>query len=363
MKLSKSILIFSFASSILGAFSYALNRTDGSVYKSVLFTLYFLAIKIGLIPPNVPLELNQNRPNQQLVSRVQPRPVYNPYVSVFDNYRPYGLYMDNIQRPVSQHDLSYHSQSVINELRAGDSRLTQAAWLLITIWMLQQQGAGFQPINLVPRPPHLQGLYGNQHPGNHFGYGKGAGPRSIKVVGATQNAGSDKKQPSSGSWEYIDVMRELDKQSNQKTITIQVAAQTYNIKNPYRQSADELQFGLAEKVYASIRESDTDICDIASNLGFKADNIKNVKEHVFYNEHDLDRYGPDEIERKRFDATLEQAFAWKRMEAGTFTQDDTTWIKHECAERHHELKYGSGYSEAHERAQSRYDGYPWENEF
>eukprot|EP00978_Attheya_sp_CCMP212_P048745 scaffold568173_cov507-Attheya_sp.AAC.1 len=222
---------------------------------------------------------------------------------------------------------------------------------------------GFQPINLVPRPPHLQGLYGNQQPGNQFGYGKGAGPRSIKVVGATQNAGSDKKQPSSGSWEYIDVMHELDKQSNQKTITIQVAAQTYNIKNPYRQSADELQFGLAEKVYDSIRESDTDICDIASNLGFKADNIKNVKEHVFYNEHDLDRYGPDEIERKRFDATLEQTLAWKRMEAGTFTQDDTTWIKHECAERHHELKYGSGYSEAHERAQSRYDGYPWENEF
>eukprot|EP00978_Attheya_sp_CCMP212_P049240 scaffold635282_cov519-Attheya_sp.AAC.3 len=107
--------------------------------------------------------------------------------------------MDNIQRPVSQHDLSYHSQSVINELRAGDSRLTQAAWLLITIWMLQQQSAGFQPINLVPRPPHLQGLYGNQqHPGNHFEYGKGvAGPRSIKVVGATQNAGSDKKQLSS----------------------------------------------------------------------------------------------------------------------------------------------------------------------
>ena len=44
MKFSKSILIFLFASSILGAFSYALNRTDGNVYKSVLFTLYFLAI-------------------------------------------------------------------------------------------------------------------------------------------------------------------------------------------------------------------------------------------------------------------------------------------------------------------------------
>jgi hypothetical protein len=43
------------------------------------------------------------------------------------------------------------------------------------MYCMLQQSAGFQPINLVPRPPHLQGLYGNQHPGNHFGYGKGAG--------------------------------------------------------------------------------------------------------------------------------------------------------------------------------------------
>ena len=39
--------------------------------------------------------------------------------------------------------------------------------------------------------------------------------------------------------------------------------------------------------------------------------------------------------------------------AGTHNQDDITWIKHECAERHHELKYGAGYSESHARAQSR----------
>jgi len=42
---------------------------------------------------------------------------------------------------------------------------------------------------------------------------------------------------------------------------------------------------------------------------------------------------------------------------------DITWIKHEFAERHHELKYGSGYSEAHDRAQSRYDGHPWSKRF
>ena len=212
-------------------------------------------------------------------------------------------------------------------------------------------------------PTHLEQIYGNNRPGNDFGYGKGHGPRSITVTGLTQNAGSEKKEPLKGSYNYVEVMKELDRQSSKKIVEIEVGDQIYILKNPYRQNADELQFELAENIYDSIRESDTDICDIASNLGFKADNIKNVKDHVFYNEHDLDKYGPDEIEHKRFDATLEQALAWKRLESRIHTLDYITWIKHECAERHHEFRYGSGYSEAHERAQSRYDGYPWENKF
>ncbi len=47
MKFSKSILIFLFALSIVEAFSYSFNRTDGNVYKSIIFTFYFLTIKIG----------------------------------------------------------------------------------------------------------------------------------------------------------------------------------------------------------------------------------------------------------------------------------------------------------------------------
>ena len=155
MKFSKSILIFLFFSSVSGAFYYALKRTNGNVFKSLQFALFFLAIKIGLIGPNLPLKLDQDQPTQQLVSRV----AYNPYVSILDNYRPSGLYMDNIQQPVSQHYLLDHSQSVINELRAGESRVTQAAWLLITIWMLQQQSVGFQPVRQAPPPPHRQ-LFG-----------------------------------------------------------------------------------------------------------------------------------------------------------------------------------------------------------
>ena len=254
----------------------------------------------------------------------------------------------------------------ISNLRGGSFIDVVAALGLIGAMIIlstNDWGLAFQPNPNGIIPPHLQWLYGNQQPGNYFGYGKGAGPRSITVTGLTQNAGSEKKDPSSGSWDYVDVMKELAKQSSNNRIEIQVGDQIYTFKNTSRQNADELQFILAEKIYDSIRECDTDICDVAENLGFKADNIKNVKDHVFYNEHDLDRYGPDEIEHKRFDATLEQALAWKRLETGTFTQDDVTWIKHECAERHHELKYDSGYTEAHERAQSRYEGYPWENKF
>ena len=158
-------------------------------------------------------------------------------------------------------------------------------------------------------------------------------------------------------------MKQLNKQSNKSKIDIQVDDKIYTIKNRDHQTANELQFELAKKIYDSIRECDTDVYDIASNLGFKADNIKNVKDHVFYNDHDLDRHGLDEIEHKRFDATLEQALAWKRLEAGKHTPNDIMWIKHECAERDHELKFGSGYSEAHERTQSCYDGYPWEDKF
>ena len=232
--------------------------------------------------------------------------------------------------------------------------------MVINDWNL-----AFQPNPHLIVPPHLQWLYGNQQPGNDFGYGKGAGPRSITVTGMTQNAGSEKKDPSSSSWDYVDVMRELDRQSSKKIITIQVSDQIYTIKNPYREDAYELGYKLADQIYDSIRESDTDICDIAENLGFKADNIKKVKDHVFYQKHELDLYVSlgDAPEYRRFDPDIQQALAWKRLETGTHTQNDITWIKHECVERHHELKYGSGYSEAHNRSQTRFDGAPWENNF
>ena len=252
----------------------------------------------------------------------------------------------------------------ISNLRGGAFVDVVAGLAIIaTIIILANNANGFQPNPHVIVPPHLQWLYGNNYKPGQFGYGKGAGPRSLIITGMTQNAGSEKKEPSSGSWNYKEVMRQLERQSSRKRIDIQVDDQIYSLKNPYRDGPYELGDKLTDQIYNSIRECDTDICDIAENLGFKADNIKNVKDHIFYNEHDLDRYGPDQTERKQFDPNLQQGLAWKRIETGTHTQDDITWIKHECAERYHELKHGSGYSEAYNRAQTRFDGAPWENQF
>nr|ULD16198.1 hypothetical protein [Cylindrotheca closterium] len=132
MKFFKSILIFLIVTSTVSASYYALKPTNGNVYQSIMFTMYFVAIKIGLIAPNLAPKLDQYQPNPQLLSRVIESPGYHPYVSLYNEYRPSGLYMDKIEQPVPQYYVSYHSQSVIKNLRAG-SRLTGATRLLLTI--------------------------------------------------------------------------------------------------------------------------------------------------------------------------------------------------------------------------------------
>ena len=103
MKFSKSILIFLVVASTVSAFYYALERTNGNVYQSIMFTMYFVAIKIGLIGPNLAPKSDQYQPNSQLLSRVIESPGYHPYVSLYNEYRPFGLYMDKIEHPVPQY--------------------------------------------------------------------------------------------------------------------------------------------------------------------------------------------------------------------------------------------------------------------
>lgn len=78
----------------------------------------------------------------------------------------------------------------------------------------------------------------------------------------------------------------------------------YLLKNIPGDTAPEWNAQLAHQIYESIRKCDTDILNIAINLGFKGNNIKKMKEHVFINNYYLDRYGPKEAKYKRFDFTF-----------------------------------------------------------
>ena len=259
--------------------------------------------------------------------------------------------------------------SKISSLRGGDLIEVIGTIIFISI-LLAIQSLSFQPNPRVIVPPHLEWLYGNNPPGHHFGHNKNGGPRSITVRGLTRNASSDKKN-SSGSWEYSDIMSILDQQKDKKTITINIADEIYIFKNPDHDNTYEscytLDDKLADLIYDSIRESDTDIGDIASNLNFdlKATDIKSIKDHVFHREHKLDRYVSygQEPEYRRFDPSIQQALAWKRLESNTHTDNDITWLRHEYLEQEYELKYNSGYSEAHDWAQTHFDGFPWKDDF
>lgn len=80
---------------------------------------------------------------------------------------------------------------------------------------------------------------------------------------------------------------------------------------------------------------------IAENTGLKIENIESCKRHVFLDEH-----------------TLDQFLVWERLEDDIYLSEDIEWLKHEFAERHHELQFGSGYSATHSLAQKRHYGNP-----
>ena len=154
MRIFKYIVFISILS---GIFFVIYRQSDKKGFRrwwtSFKTAIIFSAIAASLIPVNP--EAIEPPGNNNQVYQERTVPVYNPYVSVLDDYRPFGLYMDKIEQPVPRHYVSYHSQSVIKQLRAG-SRLNEAVWLLITIRMLQQQSVGFQPVRQASPPPHIE---------------------------------------------------------------------------------------------------------------------------------------------------------------------------------------------------------------
>lgn len=71
--------------------------------------------------------------NIQKSSIMTPAPLVRFQVVDMDDYPSSGLYMEKMEH---KYYISEYSESTIKEIRAGDSRVREAAWLLITIWML-----------------------------------------------------------------------------------------------------------------------------------------------------------------------------------------------------------------------------------
>jgi hypothetical protein len=83
---------------------------------------------------------------------------------------------------------SMSREELILELRGGEIQNWVAAFgIVIAIITVLNNVEGFQVPPGAIVPPHFQWLYENQQPRNHFGYGKGAGTRSLTVTGATNS--------------------------------------------------------------------------------------------------------------------------------------------------------------------------------
>lgn len=69
----------------------------------------------------------------------------------------------------------------------------------------------------------------------------------------------------------------------------------------------------ADERYEAIRASPTDVAEIANNIGIKLENIQKVKDHLFHNEHLLDRYTDlgEPAVMARFDSSKAIARVWE----------------------------------------------------
>ena len=112
----------------------------------------------------------------------------------------------------------------------------------------------------------------------------------------------------------------------------------------------------ANEAYERIRmHDDTDLIAahlrdaprLAGSRGFSPDEIRQVRNHVFFEEHPLDDYAGGVV-HQRYEASPDMAEAWVRLHRGEPLPEDYVLLEHELAEfryyRHHP---GSTYREAH----------------
>ena len=104
----------------------------------------------------------------------------------------------------------------------------------------------------------------------------------------------------------------------------------------------------AEKAYQEIAKADN-IQKIADVSGMSIEEVQQIKNHVFFDEHIL--YDG----KSRFFPDYNMAVAFKRLENGTPEERDILLLKHELFESQCEKKYNLTASEAHAMATEKYD--------
>ena len=106
----------------------------------------------------------------------------------------------------------------------------------------------------------------------------------------------------------------------------------------------------ADKYYESVRKMKTDVKRIAENTGFSKEDISQIKNHVFIEEHDLGNDVPE-----RFYPSYAMAQSWQRLIDGNNIQKhDITLLNHEKTESNL-MKKGHSQEDAHRIAEKKYN--------
>lgn len=123
-------------------------------------------------------------------------------------------------------------------------------------------------------------------------------------------------------------------------------------KDPFEENIRQENF--ANTYYNSIRnrKSESDVKKVAQNSGFSVEDVKQIRNHVFKEEHDLGN-GYKEL----FAPAADIAHAWQRLEQGNPTEIDKILLGHELTELTLIKKYGYSQEKAHLEADKLY---PWE---
>lgn len=98
----------------------------------------------------------------------------------------------------------------------------------------------------------------------------------------------------------------------------------------------------ASVMYEEIRTRTTDVQRISENTGYSEEQVQNIKNYLFMEEHLL------KGKRKRFDESFAIAQSWNRLTFGNYAFHDFLLLEHELLESEL-IKAGYSQEDAHEK--------------